>query len=65
LFHVSVPQIDDRVCYVSRIKGSACKQRDSTLQSKQMGNRTNRISTIDGRIVFDVLQVIQKWFRDF
>jgi riboflavin synthase alpha subunit len=44
------------------VAGAQCKQRDSTLQSKQMGARVNRQIDMDGRIIFDVLQLILRVF---
>lgn len=46
--------------YLSRIKTSQCKVRDAALQSKQMGNRVNKLTSMEGRTIFDVLQVTYK-----
>nr|CAD2199671.1 unnamed protein product [Meloidogyne enterolobii] len=56
-------KIDGRVCYLSRVKGNICKQRDVSLQSKQMGNRVNKMCSMDGRIIFDVLQLILRDYK--
>uniref|UniRef100_A0A914MF01 DNA polymerase n=1 Tax=Meloidogyne incognita TaxID=6306 RepID=A0A914MF01_MELIC len=56
-------KIDGRVCYLSRVKGNICKQRDVSLQSKQMGNRVNKMCSMDGRIIFDVLQLVLRDYK--
>ncbi|KAL7076229.1 hypothetical protein ACQ4LE_004584 [Meloidogyne hapla] len=56
-------KIDGRVCSLSRVKGNICKQRDVSLQSKQMGNRVNKMCSMDGRIIFDVLQLILRDYK--
>ena len=55
-------QIDASVHLLGRVKNSACRIRDAQVQSKQMGNRVNKLIVIDGRIIFDVLQVV---IRDY
>ncbi len=48
----------DSFPFLGRVAGSKSVIRDSMLQSKQMGGRENKIVTIDGRIQFDLLQLI-------
>lgn len=43
-----------------RIPSSLSKVREMPLSSKQMGNRTNKVTNVEGRVVFDVFQV--SWF---
>ncbi len=43
--------------YLGRIKDLKSVMKTSTLQSKQMGKRENKVINIDGRVQFDLLQV--------
>lgn len=45
---------------LGRIPSSLSKVREMPLSSKQMGNRTNKVTNVEGRVVFDVIQV--SWF---
>ena len=49
-------QVSDFV-YLGRIKDLKSVMKTSTLQSRQMGKRENKIINIDGRVQFDLLQV--------
>lgn len=49
--------MDSKVSFLSRVKANPCRIRDAQIQSKQMGNRVNKLISMEGRIVFDVLQV--------
>lgn len=40
-----------------------CRIRDALSQSKQMGNRVNKLIVIEGRIIFDVLQVVLRDYK--
>lgn len=42
---------------LGRVVTSLSKVREMPLSSKQMGNRTNKITNVEGRVVFDVMQV--------
>lgn len=42
---------------LGRIPSSLSKVREMPLSSKQMGNRMNKVTNIEGRVVFDVFQV--------
>ncbi|KAI1729693.1 DNA polymerase family B domain-containing protein [Ditylenchus destructor] len=55
--------IDSKVSYLSRVKSNMCRIRDASLQSKQMGNRVNKLISMEGRIVFDVLQLITRDYK--
>lgn len=48
---------------IGRVINSPCRIRDATMQSKQMGNRVNKLIVIEGRIIFDVLQVILRDYK--
>lgn len=50
-------QVHDFV-YLGRIRDLKSAMRTSTLQSRQMGKRENKIINIDGRVQFDLLQVL-------
>uniref|UniRef100_A0A915DAH8 DNA polymerase n=1 Tax=Ditylenchus dipsaci TaxID=166011 RepID=A0A915DAH8_9BILA len=56
-------KIDNKICYLSRLKSNPCKIRDAALQSKQMGNRVNKLITMEGRIIFDVLQLVTRDYK--
>jgi len=43
-----------------RIKGSFAKMRDTTFQSAAYGKRNNVETTIDGRVIFDMLPYMQR-----
>ena len=43
--------------YLGRIKDLKSVMKTSTLQSRQMGKRENKVINIDGRVQFDLLQV--------
>uniref|UniRef100_A0A7E4VMW2 DNA polymerase n=1 Tax=Panagrellus redivivus TaxID=6233 RepID=A0A7E4VMW2_PANRE len=56
-------KIDSVVHQLSRVRNVPCKIRDQMSQSKQMGNRVNKQISIEGRIIFDVLQVILRDYK--
>ncbi|KAI1717410.1 DNA polymerase family B domain-containing protein [Ditylenchus destructor] len=56
-------KIDSKISYLSRVKSNMCRIRDASLQSKQMGNRVNKLISMEGRIVFDVLQLITRDYK--
>uniref|UniRef100_A0A914XXN2 DNA polymerase delta catalytic subunit n=1 Tax=Panagrolaimus superbus TaxID=310955 RepID=A0A914XXN2_9BILA len=56
-------KVDANVHLLGRVKNSACRIRDAQVQSKQMGNRVNKLIVIEGRIIFDVLQVILRDYK--
>uniref|UniRef100_A0A914HJ83 DNA polymerase n=1 Tax=Globodera rostochiensis TaxID=31243 RepID=A0A914HJ83_GLORO len=56
-------KIDKSVCLLSRVRGAMCRQRDAAMQSKQMGNRVNKLVSMDGRIIFDVLQLVLRDYK--
>ncbi|KAH9507561.1 hypothetical protein Btru_051479, partial [Bulinus truncatus] len=45
--------------YLSRIQNIISVLKDSTIQSKQMGKRENKIINIEGRVQFDLLQILK------
>ncbi|TMS36319.1 hypothetical protein L596_003510 [Steinernema carpocapsae] len=56
-------KIFNPVAYLGRILKTPSKVRESTLQSKQMGNRTIKNVNMEGRIIFDVLQVVLRDYK--
>ena len=56
-------QIDSQVSLLGRVDKSPCRIRDAQLSSKQMGNRVNKLIVIEGRIIFDVLQVVLRDYK--
>ena len=52
--------------YLGRIRGKGSVIKESTIQSKQMGKRENKVINIEGRVQLDLLQVnIMVWSRVF
>ncbi|XP_059410500.1 DNA polymerase delta catalytic subunit isoform X1 [Carassius carassius] len=49
--------------YLGRVWGSKSVLRDSTFQSKQMGRRENKIVNMEGRVQFDLLQVLLRDYK--
>ncbi|XP_074660043.1 DNA polymerase delta catalytic subunit-like [Tubulanus polymorphus] len=49
--------------YLGRIKNSISKIRESMIQSKQMGRRENKDINIEGRVQFDLLQVLLRDYK--
>lgn len=48
--------------FLGRIRNVRSVIKDSTIQSKQMGKRENKVINIDGRVQLDLLQIL---FRDY
>ncbi|XP_055958058.1 DNA polymerase delta catalytic subunit-like isoform X2 [Patella vulgata] len=48
--------------FLGRIKDIQSVVKEQTFQSKQMGKRENKVVNIDGRVQFDLLQIL---FRDY
>ncbi|CAH8570693.1 DNA polymerase delta catalytic subunit, variant 2 [Schistosoma haematobium] len=48
--------------FLGRIRGARSTIREAMTQSKQMGRRENKFVNIDGRVQFDLLQIL---FRDY
>ena len=44
-------------CFLGRIKDIRSVIKESTLQSKQMGRRENKVVNMEGRVQFDLFQV--------
>ncbi|BHF57694.1 DNA polymerase delta catalytic subunit [Sparganum proliferum] len=49
--------------FLGRVAGSKSVVRELMVQSKQMGRRENKFVSIDGRIQFDLLQVLLRDFK--
>ncbi|XP_064635067.1 DNA polymerase delta catalytic subunit-like [Lineus longissimus] len=49
--------------YLGRIKDSQSKIKESMIQSKQMGRRENKDINIEGRVQFDLLQVLLRDYK--
>ncbi|CAL1535781.1 unnamed protein product [Lymnaea stagnalis] len=49
--------------YLGRIKNIVSVLKDATFQSKQMGKRENKIVNIEGRVQFDLLQVLLRDYK--
>lgn len=43
--------------FLGRLRGARSTVREMTMQSKQMGRRENKMTTIDGRVQLDLIQV--------
>ncbi|EJW70552.1 hypothetical protein WUBG_18541, partial [Wuchereria bancrofti] len=55
--------IESRATMLGRIPNSLSKVREMPLSSKQMGNRTNKITNVEGRVIFDVIQMLFESIR--
>lgn len=42
---------------LGRVLNTLSKVREMPLSSRQMGNRNNKMTNVDGRVIFDVIQV--------
>ncbi|MBN3294740.1 DPOD1 polymerase, partial [Polypterus senegalus] len=49
--------------YLGRIKGIKSVVKDSSFQSKQMGRRENKVVNMEGRVQFDLLQVLLRDYK--
>ncbi|VBB31786.1 unnamed protein product [Acanthocheilonema viteae] len=58
-----VLKIENRATMLGRVPSSLSKVREMPLSSKQMGNRTNKITNVEGRVVFDVIQVVLRDYK--
>ncbi|KAE9553813.1 hypothetical protein FO519_002983 [Halicephalobus sp. NKZ332] len=56
-------KIDSQVSLLGRVDKSPCRIRDAQLSSKQLGSRVNKLIVIEGRIIFDVLQVVLRDYK--
>ncbi|MFH4977002.1 hypothetical protein AB6A40_003711 [Gnathostoma spinigerum] len=54
---------DSKVAYLGRVKNIASKVRELPLASKQMGNRVVKQTNFEGRVVFDVLLIVQRDYK--
>ena len=49
--------------YLGRIKATQTKAKDATFSSKAYGTRESKTINLDGRIIFDLLQVMQRDYK--
>ncbi|XP_014787230.1 DNA polymerase delta catalytic subunit [Octopus bimaculoides] len=49
--------------FLGRIRNQRSVIKESTIQSKQMGKRENKIINIEGRVMFDLLQVLLRDYK--
>jgi DNA polymerase delta subunit 1 len=56
-------RIESQVLKISRLNDSICRMRNSTFSSAQMGTRTSKIIDVDGRVIFDVYQVVLREYK--
>uniref|UniRef100_A0A915CHF5 DNA polymerase n=1 Tax=Parascaris univalens TaxID=6257 RepID=A0A915CHF5_PARUN len=56
-------KIENKVAMLGRVSSSMSKVREMPLSSKQMGNRTNKYTSLEGRVIFDVMQVILRDYK--
>ncbi|GFO41576.1 DNA polymerase [Plakobranchus ocellatus] len=49
--------------YLGRIKNVASVLKDSMIQSRQMGKRENKVLNIEGRVQFDLLQILLRDYK--
>ncbi|MCP9257910.1 DNA polymerase [Dirofilaria immitis] len=56
--------IENQATMLGRVLRSLSKVREMPLSSKQMGNRTNKVTNVEGRVVFDVFQAgLAQWLE--
>uniref|UniRef100_A0A8C9T3D3 DNA polymerase n=1 Tax=Scleropages formosus TaxID=113540 RepID=A0A8C9T3D3_SCLFO len=53
----------DLFAYLGRVRGIRCVIRDSSFQSKQVGRRENKTVNMEGRVQFDLLQVLLRDYK--
>uniref|UniRef100_A0A0N5A1K8 DNA polymerase n=1 Tax=Parastrongyloides trichosuri TaxID=131310 RepID=A0A0N5A1K8_PARTI len=63
LDRASALKIDKDVNRLSKIVNSVTKARDQQLSSKQMGTRVNKTINLEGRVIFDVFQIVLRDFK--
>uniref|UniRef100_F1KQZ5 DNA polymerase n=1 Tax=Ascaris suum TaxID=6253 RepID=F1KQZ5_ASCSU len=56
-------KIESKVAMLGRVPSSLSKVRDMPVSSKQMGNRTNKYTSMEGRVIFDVMQVVLRDYK--
>eukprot|EP00743_Colponemidia_sp_Colp-15_P006103 GILK01006561.1.p1 GENE.GILK01006561.1~~GILK01006561.1.p1 ORF type:complete len:1058 (-),score=188.44 GILK01006561.1:44-3172(-) len=56
-------KVGQQFAYLGRITQSITRMKDTTFSSKAYGTRENKEITIDGRVQFDMLQVIQRDYK--
>ena len=44
--------------YIGRIRDTQSRVKEAMFQSRQMGKRENKVINIEGRVQFDLLQVL-------
>ncbi|XP_005098812.2 DNA polymerase delta catalytic subunit [Aplysia californica] len=49
--------------YLGRIRNTVSILKDATFQSKQMGKRENKVLNIEGRVQFDLLQILLRDYK--
>lgn len=49
--------------FLGRVRGMPTKQKDKMFQSKQVGTRESKEINIEGRVQFDVMQVLQRDYK--
>ncbi|GMS78669.1 hypothetical protein PENTCL1PPCAC_844, partial [Pristionchus entomophagus] len=52
-----------KVAELGRQRNRACSVRDQSLSSKQKGSFENKVIDIHGRVIFDVLQLVQRDYK--
>ncbi|KAG7270693.1 hypothetical protein CRUP_005360 [Coryphaenoides rupestris] len=57
------PDIVNLFPYLGRMRGIKSVLKDSSFQSKQMGRRENKIMNMEGRVQFDLLQVLLRDYK--
>lgn len=53
----------DKFPFLGRIRNCKTLLKDAVMQSKQMGRRENKVVTIEGRVQFDLLQVLLRDYK--
>lgn len=53
----------DKFAYLGRIENSLTRAKDTTFSSKAYGTRESKTINLEGRIIFDILQVMQRDYK--
>ncbi len=53
----------DKFSYLGRIENSFTRAKDTTFSSKAYGTRESKTLNLEGRIIFDILQVMQRDYK--
>lgn len=53
----------DKFAFLGRVAASQTRAKDSTFSSKAYGTRESKVINLEGRVIFDILQVMQRDYK--